>query len=150
MLRRDNSPLRPTVNTVANEMANDIAMLSSLLMVHIQYIFIYPLSMILLRSTTEVSSLCQRFCFPHAVVHLIIFLLSLVVLIEANHAAEAVFDDVLGRKDRADATRNALGVLNRFKLLFYLPSTIEKNIQKVRQMQAWAHCLHFQLQALNV
>lgn len=50
---------------------------------------------------------------------------------EANKAAESVFDDVLGRKDRADATRNALSVLNRFKLLFYLPSTIEKNIQKV-------------------
>lgn len=53
------------------------------------------------------------------------------LLLEANRAAEAVFDDVLGRKDRADATRNALGVLNRFKLLFYLPNTIEKNIQKV-------------------
>lgn len=53
------------------------------------------------------------------------------MLLEANRAAEAVFDDVLGRKDRADATRNALGVLNRFKLLFYLPNTIEKNIQKV-------------------
>ena|SRR6218665_1185338 len=64
------------------------------------------------------------------------FFLSLVALLEANRAAEAVFDDVLGNKDRADATRNALGVLNRFKLLFYLPSTIEKNIQKVRQMQA--------------
>lgn len=51
-------------------------------------------------------------------------------LMKANRAAEAVFDDVLGRKDRADATRNALGVLNRFKLLFYLPNTIEKNIQK--------------------
>ena len=50
---------------------------------------------------------------------------------EANKAAENVFDDVLGRKDRADATRNALCVLNRFKLLFYLPSTIEKNIEKV-------------------
>jgi len=50
---------------------------------------------------------------------------------ESNKAAESVFDDVLGRKDRADATRNALAVLNRFKLLFYLPSTIEKNIEKV-------------------
>jgi len=51
--------------------------------------------------------------------------------LEANKAAESVFDDVLGRKDRADATRNALSVLNRFKLLFYLPRTIEKNIEKV-------------------
>jgi len=55
----------------------------------------------------------------------------LVLFSEANKAAENVFDDVLGRKDRADATRNALGVLNRFKLLFYLPSTIERNIEKV-------------------
>lgn len=76
--------------------------------------------------------------------------MSLVVLIEANHAAEAVFDDVLGRKDRADATRNALGVLNRFKLLFYLPSTIEKNIQKVRQMQAWAQLPSFSVTVFAV
>lgn len=55
----------------------------------------------------------------------------LLLLSEANKAAESVFDDVLGRKDRADATRNALSVLNRFKLLFYLPNTIEKNIEKV-------------------
>jgi len=58
-------------------------------------------------------------------------LLLLLLLSEANKAAESVFDDVLGRKDRADATRNALSVLNRFKLLFYLPNTIEKNIEKV-------------------
>merc|ERR1711953_475079 len=41
-----------------------------------------------------------------------------------------MFFDVLGRKDRADATRNALNVMNRFKFLFYLPANIEANILK--------------------
>ena len=62
---------------------------------------------------------------------------------EANKAAENVFEDVLGRKDRADATRNALSVLNRFKLLFYLPSTIERNIEKViLHFLEYKHKLH--------
>lgn len=41
-----------------------------------------------------------------------------------------MFVDVLGRKDRADATRNALNVMNRFKFLFFLPANIETNIAK--------------------
>ena len=49
----------------------------------------------------------------------------------SNHAAEDLFQDVLRRKDRADATRNALGVLHRFKWLFNLPHTIDTNITKV-------------------
>lgn len=38
---------------------------------------------------------------------------------------------MLGRKDKADSTRNALNVLQRFKFLFNLPLNIERNIQKV-------------------
>ena len=49
---------------------------------------------------------------------------------ESNEAAKDLFYDVLKRKDRADATRNALGVLQRFKFLFNLPCTMEKNIKK--------------------
>ena len=56
---------------------------------------------------------------------------SFCVLAEANNAAYSLFHDVLGRKDRADATRNALGVLHRFKFLFNLPCSIDRNIQKV-------------------
>lgn len=48
----------------------------------------------------------------------------------AKKEADQMFFDVLGRKDRADATRNALNVMNRFKFLFYLPANIEANIAK--------------------
>ena len=48
----------------------------------------------------------------------------------AKVKADQMFFDVLGRKDRADATRNALNVMNRFKFLFYLPANIESNIAK--------------------
>jgi len=51
------------------------------------------------------------------------------VLVKANRSADRLFQDVLGRKDRADATRNALAVLQRFKFLFSLPSTIDRNIR---------------------
>lgn len=44
--------------------------------------------------------------------------------------ANKLFDEVLARRDRADATRNALGVLQRFKFLFSLPVSIERNIRK--------------------
>ncbi|ESN97150.1 hypothetical protein HELRODRAFT_193281 [Helobdella robusta] len=49
---------------------------------------------------------------------------------ETKKTAEGIFEEVLGRKEKADATRNALAVLLRFKLLFYLPCTIDKNIAK--------------------
>ncbi|XP_064641021.1 exocyst complex component 2-like isoform X2 [Lineus longissimus] len=52
------------------------------------------------------------------------------VLQESDNCANALFMDVLGRKDRADATRNALSVLSRFKFLFNLPCNIERNIKK--------------------
>ncbi|XP_063241728.1 exocyst complex component 2 [Bacillus rossius redtenbacheri] len=44
--------------------------------------------------------------------------------------ANKLFEEVLARRDRADATRNALGVLQRFKFLFSLPVSIERNIKK--------------------
>lgn len=49
----------------------------------------------------------------------------------ASHTADTLFQEVLGRKDKADSTRNALNVLQRFKFLFNLPLNIERNIQKV-------------------
>lgn len=49
----------------------------------------------------------------------------------ASNTADTLFQEVLGRKDKADSTRNALNVLQRFKFLFNLPLNIERNIQKV-------------------
>lgn len=49
----------------------------------------------------------------------------------ASDTADTLFQEVLGRKDKADSTRNALNVLQRFKFLFSLPLSIERNIQKV-------------------
>ncbi|KHJ85692.1 IPT/TIG domain protein, partial [Oesophagostomum dentatum] len=49
---------------------------------------------------------------------------------EARVKAESVFKDVLSRKDRADATRNALSVLTRFKFIFFLSKTIDDNMKK--------------------
>ncbi|XP_050469622.1 exocyst complex component 2 [Bombus huntii] len=44
--------------------------------------------------------------------------------------ANKLFDDVLARRDRADATRNALSVMQRYKFLFCMPINIEKNIKR--------------------
>uniref|UniRef100_A0A8C8EG95 Exocyst complex component 2 n=1 Tax=Oncorhynchus tshawytscha TaxID=74940 RepID=A0A8C8EG95_ONCTS len=52
------------------------------------------------------------------------------VLNRASDTADTLFQEVLGRKDKADSTRNALNVLQRFKFLFNLPLNIERNIQK--------------------
>ncbi|XP_074644700.1 exocyst complex component 2-like [Tubulanus polymorphus] len=52
------------------------------------------------------------------------------LLAKSNECANVLFQEVLGRKDRADATRNALSVLQRFKFLFNLPCSIDKNIKK--------------------
>ncbi|GMT27981.1 hypothetical protein PFISCL1PPCAC_19278, partial [Pristionchus fissidentatus] len=48
----------------------------------------------------------------------------------AREKAESVFKDVLARKDTADATRNALSVLTRFKFIFFLPKMIDENMAK--------------------
>ncbi|XP_041696134.1 exocyst complex component 2 isoform X1 [Coregonus clupeaformis] len=52
------------------------------------------------------------------------------VLNRASDTADTLFQEVLGRKDKADSTRNALNVLQRFKFLFNLPFNIERNIHK--------------------
>uniref|UniRef100_A0A673XZ99 Exocyst complex component 2 n=1 Tax=Salmo trutta TaxID=8032 RepID=A0A673XZ99_SALTR len=52
------------------------------------------------------------------------------VLNRASDTADTLFQEVLGRKDKADSTRNALNVLQRFKFLFNLPLNIERNIHK--------------------
>uniref|UniRef100_A0A1A7Z6U8 Exocyst complex component 2 n=1 Tax=Iconisemion striatum TaxID=60296 RepID=A0A1A7Z6U8_9TELE len=52
------------------------------------------------------------------------------ILNQASDTADTLFQEVLGRKDKADSTRNALNVLQRFKFLFNLPLNIERNIQK--------------------
>ena len=44
--------------------------------------------------------------------------------------ADKMFFDVLGRKDKADKTRNALTVLNRFKFLFHLPASIRGHLAR--------------------
>lgn len=43
----------------------------------------------------------------------------------ADKDADSLFLDIIRRKEKADSTRNALTILNRFKFLFYLPSTIK-------------------------
>ena len=49
---------------------------------------------------------------------------------KATEEAHAIFDAILSRKDKADSTRNALNVLQRYRFLFNLPSNIDKSIQK--------------------
>ncbi|XP_043212803.1 exocyst complex component 2-like [Amphibalanus amphitrite] len=44
--------------------------------------------------------------------------------------ADKLFQDVLRRKDRADSTRSALAVLQRYRFLFYLPVNIERNMRR--------------------
>ncbi|KAG8196222.1 hypothetical protein JTE90_007945 [Oedothorax gibbosus] len=49
---------------------------------------------------------------------------------KAREEAFGLFEETLARKEKADATRNALGVLQRYRFLFNLPANIEKNIRK--------------------
>lgn len=53
-----------------------------------------------------------------------------VLLMQAKSCADGLFQEVLGRKDKADSTRNALSVLTKFRFLFHLPLSMERNIQK--------------------
>ena len=48
-----------------------------------------------------------------------------------------MFSDVLTYKARADAMRNALTILQRYRFLFSLPRTIEVNIKKVCAEGGW-------------
>lgn len=56
-------------------------------------------------------------------------------LIESAGRAKRVFEDILKSKVRADTTRNALTVLQRYRFLFSLPKNIEKNIKNVSHSQ---------------
>lgn len=49
---------------------------------------------------------------------------------ESMSEANKLFNDVLARRDRADATRNALSLLQRYRFLFCMPVNIEKNIKR--------------------
>lgn len=49
---------------------------------------------------------------------------------ESMTEANKLFDDVLARRDRADATRNALSVMQRYRFLFCMPVNIDKNIKR--------------------
>ena len=49
---------------------------------------------------------------------------------KATIEAHEIFDQILARKDAVDSTRNALNVLQRYRFLFNLPSSIEGNIQR--------------------
>lgn len=80
----------------------------------------------------------EPYCRPSAVWSVIIdndilvaFSSPLFLCAGASDTADALFQEVLGRKDRADSTRNALNVLQRFKFLFNLPLNIERNILRV-------------------
>ena len=52
------------------------------------------------------------------------------VCAESVVEADKLFEGVLKRREKADATRNALGVLQRFRFLFTLPVAIERNIKR--------------------
>lgn len=49
---------------------------------------------------------------------------------ESINSSHALFDDVLSRREKADKSRAALSVLNRYKFLFCLPTNIEKNASR--------------------
>ncbi|KAL5250398.1 hypothetical protein ACHWQZ_G016208 [Mnemiopsis leidyi] len=50
------------------------------------------------------------------------------VLNECNKCAELLFSSILNKKDKADRIRNALNVIDRFRFLFGLPDSIDRNI----------------------
>ena len=54
------------------------------------------------------------------------------LLTETSNEGERIFNSVLACKRRADTTRNALNVLQRYRFLFNLPKSIEMNIKNVR------------------
>lgn len=49
---------------------------------------------------------------------------------ESITSSHLLFNDVLSRREKADSSRAALSVLNRYKFLFCLPNTIERNAGK--------------------
>ena len=63
----------------------------------------------------------------------------LTVLTETSNEGERIFNSVLACKRRADTTRNALNVLQRYRFLFNLPKSIEMNIKNVRIGYMYVH-----------
>lgn len=64
--------------------------------------------------------------------NMLLCLLCMAVLLLATTAdAEKLFHGVLDRKVKADTARNALTVLQRYRFLFNLPRSIERNIRNV-------------------
>ncbi|OON20185.1 IPT/TIG domain protein [Opisthorchis viverrini] len=51
-------------------------------------------------------------------------------LSESRNLGYELFEGVLKRRDRAEATRNAIGVMQRYQFLFNLPHAIRSNISK--------------------
>ncbi|KAF7992409.1 hypothetical protein HCN44_001734 [Aphidius gifuensis] len=51
-------------------------------------------------------------------------------IITSMNEANKLFDNVLIRRDRADATRSALSLMQRYRFLFCMPVNIEKNINR--------------------
>ena len=55
-----------------------------------------------------------------------------ILFADTSAEGEKIFNSVLNCKRRADITRNALNVLQRYRFLFNLPKSIEMNIKNVR------------------
>lgn len=53
----------------------------------------------------------------------------LIIIIESLKEATSLFHGVLTRREKAEATRNALAVMTRYKFLFQLPINIDRNIK---------------------
>jgi len=51
------------------------------------------------------------------------------IIIESLKEATHLFHGVLTRREKAEATRNALAVMTRYKFLFQLPINIDRNIK---------------------
>ena len=49
----------------------------------------------------------------------------------ADSLAQKVYSDILSYRSKAETIRNALAVLQRYRFLFNLPKSIEKNISNV-------------------
>jgi len=50
-------------------------------------------------------------------------------ILESLKEATHLFHGVLTRREKAEATRNALAVMTRYKFLFQLPINIDRNIK---------------------
>lgn len=53
-----------------------------------------------------------------------------VIIRQSMSEANKLFDDVLARKDRTDATHNMLALMQRYNILFCMPINIERNIKR--------------------